>query len=326
MRGLRKYGNSVFIGIVALVLAQVGWWAYVFTRDVARIADLETQNAQLQARLDASSVPPSVFAAIQSQANRHRTMFLSETLFFAGVACVGLWLLYRALRSERHSREVQRSFIDTVSHESKTPLTALKLRLESLRENAADAATAKHLELSLDEVRRLSGVFEKAMELNRSERHVFEFERLLLSDVVESVIHRLEPWLQAKGAKVHCQMDLSLEVNGDFSALQNSVQSLLENAVLYSPPEKREVEIQVAVKGTRAVLSIADRGPGIAVGDRQRVFERFYRGESGRSVPGTGLGLYLARLIVHAHRGVLRLVDVPEGARFEILLPKAGPA
>ncbi len=326
MRRLKqKHWVLIFSGVHLLVVAQVIWWAMLFTRDAELIAGLQRSNAEL-AHASGLGVPPTVLSSIANEAFHRKVMFLSESVFFAAVACVGLWMLYRALRSERRSREVQRNFIEIVSHESKTPLTALKLRLEALRDKAPDAETALSVGRALDEVRRLSGVLEKTMDLNRSERQALQFEPLSLAEVVESVVRRLEPWLQAKNTELTLELDPEIEVLGDFASLQNSVQSLLENAVLYNPADCRHVGITLSARGQRAVLAVSDDGPGVAEGDRARVFERFYRGGSGHSVSGTGLGLYLAKVIVEAHRGALRLVAGKPGACFEMDLPTAGVA
>jgi signal transduction histidine kinase len=324
MRRLKqKHWVLIFTAVHVLVVAQVIWWAMLFTRDAELIASLQRTNAGL-AQASGDPVPERVLSTISNEAYHRKVMFLSESLFFAAVACVGLWVLYRALRSERRSREVQRNFIEIVSHESKTPLTALKLRLESLRDKAAEPETALSISRALDEVRRLSGVLDKTMDLNRSERQALQFESLCLAEVVESVVRRLEPWLTAKNTVLTLELDEEIEVLGDFASLQNSVQSLLENAVLYNPAARRKVAITLVSRGARALLSVADDGPGIAASDQARVFERFYRGGSGHSVSGTGLGLYLAKVIVEAHRGVLRLARGNPGACFEMDLPTAG--
>jgi signal transduction histidine kinase len=326
MRRLKqKHWVLIFSGVHLLVIAQVVWWAMLFTRDAELIADLQRSNAEL-AQASGTPVPSAVFSAISSEAYHRKVMFLSESAFFAAVACLGLWMLYRALSSERRSRDVQRNFIEIVSHESKTPLTALKLRLEALRDKAPDSETALSVARALDEVRRLSGVLEKTLDLNRSERQALQFEPLCLAEVVESVVRRVEPWLQAKNTRLTLDLDSEVEVRGDFASLQNSVQSLLENAVLYNPADCRHVAIRLCARGSRAVLSVSDDGPGIADADRARVFERFYRGGTGHSVSGTGLGLYLAKVIVEAHRGALRLVRGNPGACFEMDLPTAGAA
>ncbi len=315
MRGLSKRSTLIlFAAIYLLVLAQVGWWAFTFI-----------QNVELISQLRLSQVLPNTQQSQQilAEAFHKKAMFFSESLFFAVVACLGLAVLYRALRAERKSREIQRNFIEIVSHESKTPLTGLKLRLESLRDQTQDAAMQKSLASALDEVRRLSGVLEKTLELNRSERHALHFEAVSLAEVVESVIHRLDPWIAAKEAKLDVSLDSQLFVRGDFASLQNSVQSLLENALQYNPRPDKQIQIRLFSRGARVILAVSDNGPGIAPREQARIFDRFYRGQSAQGVSGTGLGLYLARVILEAHRGGLHLVSSLSGACFEMDLPQA---
>jgi signal transduction histidine kinase len=256
-------------------------------------------------------------------------MFLSEAFFFAVLTCVGFFLLYRALRVQQRVLESERSFIEIVSHESKTPLTALKLRLESVRERwGEDAGLRRELELSLAEVRRLASVFENTLGLNRIERHAMRFEALPLAEVAREVLRRLDPLLRERGVAVRLALDDEAVVEGDPFGLRNSVQSLIENAILYNQREAgRTLDVAIAQRGHRVVLSVGDNGPGIDPAERDRIFERFYRGRNRSGVAGTGLGLYLARSVVEAHQGVLRLCAEPgPGSRFEIELPAWGNA
>lgn len=311
-RFTQRYLGPTFALITLLVLAQVSWWVVVFLRDAREIAALEM-----------SQVNPKSMQAIAETHRQRQRMVLSEASFFATLTCLGLYLLFRALSKEKRSRDTQRSFIEVFSHESRTPLTALKLRLESLREKSGDAAEREGLSLALDEVRRLSGVFEKAMSLNRTESLALKFESVPLAEVVESVLQRLDPWLAARGVQIEQALDPRCYVEGDFSSLENSVQSLLENAVLYNPSADRRVRVEVFERASRACIRLSDNGPGIPLGEENQLFDRFYRGSAGRSVPGTGLGLYLAHSVVQAHRGMLRLVRCEVGACFEIDLPQA---
>lgn len=304
----------IFAAIHVLVLLQVAWWTWVFLQDVSTLEQLRLENLAVH--------PNLTEIEIRSEAFHRRVMFVSESVFFALLTCVGFYLLYRALRSEERSREIQRNFIEIVTHESKTPLTALKLRLESALEK--DSASARDLTLALEEVRRLAGVFDKTMSLNRMEREVLNQEVLSLADVVKQVNRRLEPFFRARGVEVTLELDSEALVRGDDHSLQNSVQSLLENAVLYNQASEKRVVVKVARQGQHVVLSVADNGPGIPAADRAQLFERFYRGQTGKGIPGTGLGLYLAKRIVEAHHGVIRVADnVKSGATFLLQFPSA---
>jgi signal transduction histidine kinase len=314
---------KIFIAIAVLVLAQVGWWTIIFMRDVDTIASLKTKTLQLEAQIE--NRPMSSLEPIEKMAARRRFMFLSESVTFAALTCFGLFLLFHALKAEHHSREIQKNFIEVVTHESKTPLTALKLRLESLKEKRSpDPELLSEVSLSLEEVRRLSSIFEKALSWNRMERYTFHFEIVPLAEIVEEVTRRLEPFFQARNVRVTLDLNPEAMVKGDSYGLQNTVQSLLENAVLYNDKDVKEVRVAIEYAPDSVLLSVQDNGPGVPVAERSQIFERFYRGKNGRRVPGTGLGLYIAKTIVEAHQGALRIAEgVVQGTRFEIFLPRA---
>lgn len=314
-----KRWGRIFLAIHFVVLLQVAWWAWVFVQDVSAMEALRLQNVSLQKAVGELSV--STPEEIRSEAFHRKVMFLSESIFFAGLTCVGFYFLYRALRAEERSREIQRNFIEVVTHESKTPLTALKLRLESAKEK--DSSVTKDLALALEEVRRLSSVFEKTMALNRLERQALNWEPVSLTDVVRQVVHRLEPFFKEKHVEISLEVTEDATIQADEYSLQNAIQSLLENAVIYNPAAQKRVALKIALRGEQVLLYVSDNGPGIAETDREKVFERFYRGQTGKGIPGTGLGLYLAKTIVEAHRGALRLVENEiSGATFLMELPK----
>jgi two-component system, OmpR family, phosphate regulon sensor histidine kinase PhoR len=318
---------KVFVAVALMVLAQVIWWTTVFIQNVNTVSLLREQNSELSAKLSGKESGPS-HQTIERDAFHRRLMFVSESISFVFLTCLGFYLLFHALRTEERTREGQRNFVEIVSHESKTPLTALKLRLESVLEKRPEDLTLKSdLGLCLDEVRRLTSLFEKALNLNRFERQAFQFETLYLADIVQEVTHRLDPLFKSRAVNLRLDLDPDAVVRGDAYGLQNSLQSLLENAVLYNDrPDQKEVQLSVRQRSPRVILEISDNGPGIDPKDSDRIFERFYRGSTGQRVSGTGLGLYLAKTIVEAHQGVLRLVFKEAGTHFEIDLPAASVA
>lgn len=308
----------VFIAVAFLILAQVSWWTVVFFEEVNTVAELRQQKLVLEHAIDGNKE-----AALAKEVFHRRVMFLSESVFFVLVTFVGLFLLYRAVAFEEKARETQKNFIEVLTHESKTPLTALKLRLESVQEKwPHDPLLRKDLDSALYEVRRLISVFEKTLQLNRVERHAFSFETVCLSDVVRQVVQRLDPFFRNHAVQVSVQLEEEALVYGDLHSLQNTLQHVLENAVFYNPKEDKKVAIRVELKEEQVVLSVQDNGPGIDEGEEWKVFEKFYRGASGRRVSGTGLGLYLARTVVEAHQGMIRLTTSNDrGSYFEIQLP-----
>jgi signal transduction histidine kinase len=314
----RKWG-FLFLALHLLLLSQVLWWGIVFCRDVNSLKELKIRNHWLQTQLGRENqVTLEVF---EREALHQKVMFLSESVFFALVASLALWLLFKALRTEEKSRVSQRNFIEVISHESKTPLTALKLRLESVKEKLGEAPLTRDLNLALEEVRRLSSILEKSLELNRMERYSFSFELVDLSQLVSEVLRRMDPVFKEKQIDVHSQLSSGLVVRGDSFGLQNSIQSLIENSVLYNDAKEKALSVELNQQLGSVLFSVKDNGSGIAEKDEPFIFDRFYRGKAGKKVPGTGLGLYLTKQIISAHQGILRLVRSGQGAHFEIQLP-----
>jgi signal transduction histidine kinase len=323
MRGSDKQKNrrwwKLFIAVSVLVVAQVVWWTAAFLRDVDVIANLKTANAQFSN----SSVLPDKIKTISDEAFHRRVMFLSESIFFLTMSCLGMYLMVRALRAEERAMEIQRNFVEIVSHESRTPLTALKLRLESITEKReADPELSRELGLAREEVKRLSALFEKALSLNRLEREAFRFEQIYLTDAIREVTHRMEPLFREKKVSLSTQLDPDAAVMGDIHAIQNLLQSLLENAVFYNDTTDKTLRIEVKGDPGLALVVVEDNGPGIVEGERGRIFDRFFRGTASKKVPGSGLGLYLARRLAEAHGGTIQYVPIAKGSRFEVILPR----
>ncbi len=311
------------VGTVAfLIFAQVGWWTYVFMDTVTVTENLRLENRRLSAASSPSHSTSVSEAAIRREAFHKRTMFLSESVFFVVLTSLGFYLLYLGHQSTQRARQVQKNFLEIVSHESKTPLTALKLRLESLRDSGDSPEIRQEVQLALEEIRRLSGLFDKALNLTHLNAQAFHYQNLHLSDLVAEVVHRLEPLMKSRNVSVELALDSNSLVEGDPYALQNSVQNIVENAILYNNKAEGHLALRLSKIGSRVHLSIEDNGPGIADEDRPHIFERFYRGRTGNGTAGTGLGLFISKYVIDAHRGHIQLLpSTGHGTHFQIDLP-----
>ena len=149
-------------------------------------------------------------------------------------------------------------------------------------------------------------------------------EPTAIDEVIESVLHRMEPRLG--GVRIRTILRQVPEIPVDPVQLDQVVTNLLENAARFSPPGG-EVLVTVSPWHGFVQVRVADQGPGIPVADRERVFEAFYRGDSGER-SGTGLGLAIARAIVLAHGGRIRIDGAPTGGTavvFELPVADAAP-
>lgn len=214
----------------------------------------------------------------------------------------------------------QRDFLANASHQLRTPLTGLKLRLEALRgEDGPAAEQAAKAETELD---RLSALVDDLLELARASSQEPTGVSVDLANVAREAVARWQDQARQAGKRVQLGREASAPVWASATDLGHLVDNLVENALRYGPPGT-EITIEAGGDDGRATLVVADTGPGIPNEDRARVFERFYRGSTGRqSGPGTGLGLAIVAELAQRWGGEARLLD-GVGTRIEASFPRA---
>ncbi len=240
----------------------------------------------------------------------------------------GAVLVLHEISELRRLERVRQDFVANISHEFRTPLTAIQGFAETLLGGALDdtANRRRFVEIIRNHATRLARLTEDLLELSRIEAGQMELEFRPVS-----VDHLVESCLETARLKA-AQRDLIVEVSipdglpsirGDANRLQEVLQNLLDNAVQYTPANGR-IEVQASQVGDAVVLTVADTGIGIPQAEQGRIFERFYRVDAARSreAGGTGLGLSIARHIVDAHGGKLWVESaVGEGSRFHFSIP-----
>lgn len=219
-----------------------------------------------------------------------------------------------------------RQFSADAAHELRTPLTILKGEIEVALRSTPDAREYRRVLASCqEEVDRLTGMIEDLLFLARAEVDAvgLRFEPVRLAEVIRDVAPALRALADRAGVALGMGDLPSLSVRGSAAMLVRVVFNLVDNAIKYSGAGGR-VEVTLQGMGDRAALDVQDSGPGIPITDRERIFDRFYRGDPARSRGGSGLGLALVRSIVLLHGGRVT-VDSPSGrgSRFRVLLPLA---
>jgi signal transduction histidine kinase len=212
----------------------------------------------------------------------------------------------------------QRDFLANASHQLRTPLTGLKLRLEALREQGGETgAQAAKAEAELD---RLSELVDGLLELARASSVDSTGRTVDLSEAARAAVQRWTEPADRSGKRLRLAGEEPAAVWGDSADLAHILDNLIENALRYCPPGT-EVAVETSSDNGRATLRVYDDGPGIPPEDRARVFERFYRGTNGRRAgPGTGLGLAIVAELARRWGGEVRLLDGP-GTRVETSFP-----
>jgi signal transduction histidine kinase len=207
----------------------------------------------------------------------------------------------------REAEELKSTFISIVSHELRTPVALIKGYVGTLRRDDADwdpDVVRDSLAVIEDEADRLAGLIDDLLDASRLAAGVLAIEAgdVALGPLLERVVTRFRT--QAAGYRFSLEIagDLPL-VRGDEQRLTQVVSNLLSNAVKYSP-EGSQIRVRADASPSEIVVCVSDEGLGIAPADAPHIFNRFFRSpDIARSTKGTGLGLFLAKAIVEAHRG-----------------------
>lgn len=227
------------------------------------------------------------------------------------------------------SWEQQRAFVDGVAHELRTPLTLISGHAQSLRRHAALAATpeaAGSLQLIAAEAHRMGLLVSDLLDLARRDagRLSLNLQPLSLDDALFESFERLAASSRGRLHLVSTDSGSPLPLaHADPDRLQQCLAALIDNALRYSPPP-RPVQLSAAVEPDGLVVHVRDQGPGVAPQERERIFERFVRGQAAAETRGSGIGLSVVQLLVEAMGGSVQVVPAPGGgADFELRLRRA---
>jgi two-component system phosphate regulon sensor histidine kinase PhoR len=228
----------------------------------------------------------------------------------------------------RRLERTRRDFVANVSHEFKTPLTAIQGFAETLLAGAMQDKknSGRFLEIIRDHAVRLGRVTNDLLKLSQIEagRLQLDIRQVAIGDLVLACVETVRPKAEKKELSLTVDISEGLPlVPADASRLRESILNLLDNALQYTPACGR-VKIRAHLEGPEAVISISDSGMGIPKSEQQRIFERFYRMDDARSreVGGTGLGLSISKHLIEAHSGRIELSSqIGQGSTFSIILP-----
>ena len=229
--------------------------------------------------------------------------------------------------ASRESEQLRSALLDSVTHEFRTPLTAIKASATSLLSSAGLDA-AQRLELLTvinEESDRLNRLVGEAAEMAQLDANQFELQwgAHPIQEAVQAALEKAKPALGRHPVEVRLPRDLP-PARMDQGRITEVVTQLLENAAKYSPPES-PIHVAGEVRNQMVMTSVADRGPGIDDFEQSLIFEKFYRGRDQRPrVQGTGMGLAIAKAIVEAHGGKIGVTSQPgHGSVFYFTLPVA---
>ncbi|MGJ0388999.1 sensor histidine kinase [Microbacterium sp. CGR1] len=236
-------------------------------------------------------------------------------------------LIIRDVTEQERLDQMRRDFVANTSHELKTPVGAVTLLAEAIESAADDPAQVRHFASRISaEASRLGQLTGRIMSLSRlqAEDALSDVRPVAIDEVLATALEAHVVQADSAGVEIARGGDRGVWVRGDSQILIEAFGNLIANAIAYSPKGSR---VGIGVKADEGVVEIAvsDQGIGIAEGDRERIFERFYRADEARSrrTGGTGLGLSIVKHATQRHGGEVRLWSRPgRGSTFTIRLPR----
>jgi two-component system phosphate regulon sensor histidine kinase PhoR len=236
--------------------------------------------------------------------------------------------LYFIIRQKKIS-EMKSDFINNMTHEFKTPIATISLAADTITNSKVinDEASIRHfIGMIKKENSRMNKKVETILQIASLDKKEIEFkyENVSLHTVIEHVLETIEIQVHQRNGKINLNLNSEEPyIFGDYEHLTNLVNILLDNAIKYSP-DLPEITITTRNSEKGIILSVEDEGIGMTKTVQSKIFERFYRQNSGNvhDVKGFGLGLNYARSIIEAHKGSIHVFSEPgKGSRFEIFLP-----
>lgn len=239
------------------------------------------------------------------------------------------WLiLFEDNTEKRRLEETRRDFVANVSHELKTPVGAVGLLAETIQQVADEPENVvKFSEKMVVEANRLGDLVQEIIQLSRLQEgdSLAKSEVVNIDDVVREAIDRVRVEAEARKVNLVSGGETGLQVYGDRALLTTGIRNLLDNAVRYSRPQGR-VAVGVSEDDGEVSIAVVDEGEGIPADMRDRIFERFYRGDKARSreTGGSGLGLSIVKHVAADHGGRIKLwSEHGKGSTFTMILPQA---
>lgn len=254
--------------------------------------------------------------------------YLLALFLILGITSFGAYLLWRDVRREVSMAEMRSQFVSSVSHELKTPLTAIRMFAETMRMGRSKdpKAHAEYLDTIVSESQRLTRLLNNVLDFSKIEhgKRIYHPEQASLYEIIQSAARAMEYPISQQGFSLEVKTENGLpDVNVDKDAIEQALLNLLHNAMKYSG-ESRDIDLRLQKKAGQAVIQVIDHGIGIDPQEQKKILDKFYRVPSPENerIVGTGLGLALVSHIVEAHSGRLEIEStLGKGSSFSIYLP-----
>lgn len=263
-------------------------------------------------------------ATIHAKYDRQKIMILGEGFVFAVLLIIGILIINRAAKREFQIASMKNNFLLSVTHELKSPLASIKMILETLlNKPMLDSDKRNNISSNaLKETNRLESMINKLLLSTKIEDHYqYNYEEIDIKSFLSNVISRYGYQGESHRIQLDCHDGISAEL--DKEAIQSVITNLVENAIKYSAKED-SITIRVETKNKELIIDCIDQGSGIPDVEKKEVLNKFYRigNEEFRTTDGSGLGLFIVKKIIDAHKGSFDILDnKPKGTIMRIHLP-----
>ena len=263
-------------------------------------------------------IDPEGFSLIENEQARHRRMLTMEGGFFVLLIFLGAWMIYGAMKRARRLEQEHILFVRSITHELKIPITAINLFLDTLKRRQFDSSLARELvpKMKLD-IARLNDLIDNLLQVRSlwEDTHASRRENISLSEELSRFASSIEDRVHAVGGTVDCSCEPEMFIRADASELARVWDTLVDNSLKYAASDRIRIGISLHRVHDRAEIVFSDNGPGIAPEETEKIFEQFYRGGVGneKSIPGSGLGLYIAREFVRRNGGTISMRNGKHG-------------
>lgn len=318
-----------FYLVFAYIIAFSLWWAYLlYAKNEAAFQEKIELNriSYISTHPGAEYLTSDVYTDVMSKYHRQQFMIIAEGAVFIALLLLGLLRVRKVFFREMELAAQQRNFLLSITHELKSPLSTIKLSLQTMGRRKLEPEQSERLITnSLVDLDRLESLVDNilfAAKIEREEPGLAKDE-INVSEIVRSVAERFSH--NKKAITVTHNVDSDIYLHGDVLGFTSVVINLIENAIKYSP-EDTTVNVLLKENGQEVLLSVADEGVGISDVEKPKVFNKFYRvgSEDTRKTKGTGLGLYIVKRMVEIGKGEITIADnKPAGTVFNLRFPKA---
>ena len=221
----------------------------------------------------------------------------------------------------RQKADLASALLASLSHDLRTPLTAIRVAVENLREELPPDERREQSRAAISELSRLTRLVQDILDMARIDAAAIRVDRnwVTADEVVDAAIAYVRPTIEGRPLRVDATGDLEVEIDPRLAS--GALSHILENAAHYSP-SGREIAVNARVDHDGLHISVTDQGPGLDAGELEHLFERFYRGQSARQTTfGTGMGLSITRGLLAAAGGRVWAENVPGGgAKFSLTI------